>query len=389
MPSLSAGANLSGNNGTDASGTYRLSLEPGEYYLSARYKAPDGTNGDGNRYAPRTFYPVATDPLAAVPIRVLAGVDVLADIRIPNAEGVSISGKIVVPDLDAPVRGNLDLRLWRVDPQFAPENIASERPAVSESSETAFDFRNMPPGTYYLVALLGTGPPNWTYSARVVLEARDRAIDDIILALRRNIEFRGRVVSQEGVTTTKFSVGLLSSDDTGGGGFFSPEPNGTIRFFNMPEDKYRLAFQGLAGNDYVRDIRMGATSIYTDGLVEVKGAGPENLQILLSPNGGSITGITQTSLKQPVAAMVYLVPEPSRRRNPMFYRQAESDATGTYRFTGIAPGEYKVFAFETSPPFGSMENAEFLAQFEQRGVAVTVREAQTAAGITVPVIPEP
>jgi hypothetical protein len=380
----------SANNNTDADGIYRLSLEPNEYYLSATYKPPEGTNSEaGSRYAPRTFYPVGTDPLGAVPIKVVAGADTGADIRISNADGVSISGKVAVPALGAPVRGSLDLRLWRIDPQFAPENIATERLMVSAQSETAFNFGNMPPGTYYLVAILGTGPPTWAYSGRMVLEVRDRPMNDIVLALRRNTEFRGRLVFPQGVNTANFRVGLRSSDDTGGGGFFSPEPDGTIRFFNLPEDRYRFAFQGLSGNDYVQDIRIGTTSIYTAGIVEVKGTGPEDLQVILSPNGGSITGVTQTSLKQPLAAKVFLVPEPSRRRNPMFYRQVDSAASGVYQFTGLAPGEYKIFAFETSPPSGSMENAEFLAQFEQRGVPVTVREVQNVAGVTVPIIPKP
>jgi hypothetical protein len=118
----------------------------------------------------------------------------------------------------------------------------------------------------------------------------------------------------------------------------------------------------------------------------VKGTGPENLQIILGANGGSISGTTETADRKAVSARVFLVPDPSRRRNSMFYREAQSDASGTYQFKGLAPGDYKVFAFEVAPPPGAIENVEFVTPYEQRGVRVVVREAQTSTATGLPVI---
>jgi hypothetical protein len=56
-------------------------------------------------------------------------------------------------------------------------------------------------------------------------------------------------------------------------------------------------------------------------------------------------------------------------------------------FSAVAPGEYKVFAWERLPfGFGAEEDAEFLAKYEQRGRVVTLSDGETA-DIQVTVIP--
>ena len=67
-----------------------------------------------------------------------------------------------------------------------------------------------------------------------------------------------------------------------------------------------------------------------------------------------------------------LVPPPARRINPDLYHVVELDKRGHFSMNGVAPGEYKIFAW-TKPPDGKpWLNAEFMAAVEQRGQIVRV-----------------
>lgn len=124
-------------------------------------------------------------------------------------------------------------------------------------------------------------------------------------------------------------------------------------------------------NAYVADVRMNGASIYDSGLVV--GAGFTGLiDVFFQTGPGGIAGRVLGSDQKPVAtANVILVPAQSRRRNPDLYRTATTDADGTFTMTGLPPGEFKVFAWQTlgGAPY---LNPAFMARYEERGSAVTI-----------------
>ena len=61
-----------------------------------------------------------------------------------------------------------------------------------------------------------------------------------------------------------------------------------------------------------------------------------------------------------------MVPAPQRRQNLAWYKTATSNAVGRFSISGLAPGEYKLFAWERSPETAYMDSA-FLAKYEERG----------------------
>jgi hypothetical protein len=60
----------------------------------------------------------------------------------------------------------------------------------------------------------------------------------------------------------------------------------------------------------------------------------------------------------------------------MFYDRTISDEKGQFTFTGIAPGEYKVFAFEQLPDTAE-QNPTFIARYETLGLTVAVNPRTT------------
>jgi hypothetical protein len=87
-------------------------------------------------------------------------------------------------------------------------------------------------------------------------------------------------------------------------------------------------------------------------------------------------------------ASVVLVPSMALRQNLQLYKRATSNANGEFSFRGIAPGEYKLFAWPSPPPGQAEENAQYLAPFESRGTTVNVMTGgPTTAQVTVQPLP--
>jgi hypothetical protein len=140
----------------------------------------------------------------------------------------------------------------------------------------------------------------------------------------------------------------------------------------VPEGHYRfqVAITG-PGNSYVADIRQGAVSVCDNGLTV--GKEPVNpIEVTINTNGGTIEGNVVSVDRKPVPrSTVVLVPALSRRQNPELYKTVQTDSHGHFAFTGVGPGDWKVFAWESIQP-GAYQNAEFMQKYEGRGTSVTV-----------------
>jgi protocatechuate 3,4-dioxygenase beta subunit len=70
-----------------------------------------------------------------------------------------------------------------------------------------------------------------------------------------------------------------------------------------------------------------------------------------------------------------LVPERARQRTEL-YQVAFTDENGRFTFSGIAPGDYKVFSWDGLEDYGWFD-PELLGQSEARGRSVHVTETST------------
>ena len=106
--------------------------------------------------------------------------------------------------------------------------------------------------------------------------------------------------------------------------------------------------------------------------------GMQPLELVLSIGAGRLHGTVESSAgAPPPRADVVLVPQFSRRQNAMFFDRTVTDAKGEFNFDGIAPGEYKVFAFDQLSD-SAERNAQFLAQYET--LSTTVNISPSAVG---------
>jgi hypothetical protein len=116
-----------------------------------------------------------------------------------------------------------------------------------------------------------------------------------------------------------------------------------------------------------------------------RGPDPPTLDIVLSPNVSQIEGIVTDAKMQPVGGVqAVLIPDSNRDRLDL-YKTATTDQAGRFKITSVAPGEFKIFSWETLDG-NQYFDPDFLRRSEAAGKPVRVTESSKQS-VTLQVIP--
>jgi protocatechuate 3,4-dioxygenase beta subunit len=365
---------------TDDLGDYRMFwLPPGAYYIRAAYRSR--ADGGSDRYA-RVFFPRIMEEDAAPPVLVRSGAEMSGvDVRVPvtPVTGVTISGE---------VRGGSDDDLRVSSIYVVPrdrrvllvgDDVDMFENHAVDMSRGRFEIRNVPPGEYNLFPQVRDREQARTVPIPVDIDKRDLA--NISATLEPTFDLTGSVTldgDANGREVLKDSLQLVGLEWMPGIGPFAANlsDSGEFTAFQLPAGKYelRLASAFKSSDTYISDLKRGDTSVFDSGLT-VGGKNSEPLEVMLKSKGGRISGTVSdiTRLHPFPYATVVLIPERTRRQNLALYKQTLSAEDGTFTFTGILPGDYKLFAWASLTP-GAWQNGIFRQRFEDRGVEVTVLE---------------
>src|SRR4029453_1777244 len=146
---------------------------------------------------------------------------------------------------------------------------------------------------------------------------------------------------------------------------------GQIQFPAVPQGVSAPVITGIPPGLHISDIRQGARSVHDQGVITVGKDVAEAVEVVLSVDGGRIEGTVEGADRTSNTIRVSLIPEGQRRNNLLLYKRS-SLVEGRFVLTDIPAGSYKLYAWEDLPA-GADENVEFMATYDQRGRAVTVR----------------
>jgi hypothetical protein len=160
------------------------------------------------------------------------------------------------------------------------------------------------------------------------------------------------------------------------------DANGKFKVVSIPEARYTFQVAGLPEGAYVADIRQGGLTVMDDGFFVDATALP--LQVVLNGSGATIEGSVQTADRKPASrATVVLVPPAPRRKNALLYKVATTGEDGRFTMRGIAPGPYKIFAWESVVATAWL-NAEYLSTYEAQGRVISVPGSLDAPVTLIP-----
>jgi hypothetical protein len=363
---------------TDERGEYRLfGLEPGTYYVSAAMKRPVGTGMFGPLGRDNTcvtaFYPGAIDLADAVPVVLRARTDASGiDIRLPQPTLHKATFKVdAAPGL--PTRQTAPLfTITKISRNGV--RVIVERGAPGTFAGGVYTSPGLPAGSYEIEHAQGVAIN--TDMARVRFSIVDRDVDAGRVVIYPPLSVTGQVKTDGPMPTgwklTDLKVDLYPFDvrEVVAVRGASVSSDGKFSTVGTSQGRFQLYSLGLNENLYFASAMRDGRDILDGGIV-IDGPDPISLAITVRL-GGQVEGIVRNAKDEPVPdSLVALVPSPNLRGNLLLFKSVTSDQDGRFSLTGVAPGEYSVFAWDHADP-NAPRSPEFLKEFEARGSAVRV-----------------
>ena len=320
-----------------------------------------------------TYYPGTILSAQAAPINVSAGATMNGiNISISASPVRKISGLLVGPPGMSPT-----LTL------MPPTSSVGLRPLAMnlESRGGSFEFKGISPGSYTLIA---RDQRSGFASAPLQIDVGDRDIENLTIGLIPGITLMGRVIVESSVADSGgvnalagITIGLLNQRQWGET-FTTTVPiqerTGSFVLANLSPGDYQVDLQQDASRPpeakrlFVKSARLGLTDV-TDG-IPITGDTRDRLEVVLANETGSVEGTVEDSRRMPVTATVVLIPAVAPRISSR-YNATVADSAGRFRFAGIIPGDYLLFAWDVVEP-GAWQNPDFMRPFESRGRPVRV-----------------
>ncbi len=358
---------------SDDRGDYRMfQLAPGRYVIIASYSGSMymgggvtmsyGAGDVANDAYPPVYYPGVNDPAQASALEVRAGDDLTGiNFRLLPTHAVRVTGRVLKYTGEAA----RDVFV-QIMPRQATGFISSNRGTMPDAHGT-FEFRAVAPGSYVVWAQQQEDGKR--YQARTVVEVGNSDVDGVALMLRPPVDVLGRVRLDGSLDLSSSTVRviLMPQDFIPIGGGVSATLNSELGFTlaNVGEGDYMLRVYGLPPDAYVSSAFMGKRDVLRDG-VSLR-ASAEPLQIVVSASGARLEGSVLGENNQPFAgARVVLVPEEAQWKRQDLFKITSSDQYGQFLLRGIAPGKYKLFAWETIDE-GAYYDPDFLRPVLDQG----------------------
>ena len=346
-------------------GEFRIyGLAAGKYYVNAAGAAAQGY--------PPTFYPSARSLATAVPIEIAPGTVLHdMDITLIKKHAARVSGTLAGSDAWKPA-GQVELTLRHEE----ESGFAMDRMYFAHAGNGSFAFRGVVPGVYILRAI--SHADGARLSARAQIEVKEADLEGLELTLAPGLRIRGTLRVEDNVAIpsgrlsvrmrqNEFGAMVLGSSD----GLVQDE--GAFVLADVLPEPYTLSVLGMPPGFYLKSVR-SADANFTEGIDFSQGVTASELTVVISPHGGQVEGTVQNNKHEPgVNVKVVLIPEANHRSRRDLIRNAATDQSGHYTIHGIAPAEYKLFAWEDVERDAYMD-PEFLKPFENAGEAVTIRE---------------
>jgi hypothetical protein len=325
----------------------------------------------GPRIAP-LYFPSSSDPKTATPVEVRAGETFQgADMIVSRVELRSIKGKVQ----NADAREAFQRMTVSLISGIAQPNGGAVR-SVNVQADGSFEIPSVFPGSY---TLLASGVDSiGRLIGRVSVDVFARDVQNVAISVSKGLSLSGRIRSDETETSSRiFGVVLVpTTEDRSIQSLLnltSNVTNGTFTIDAIPPGNYQawIAYSSPTPI-YVKSVRLGSSDVRNGFRFETQSNVP--LEIAVGSNGGAIDGTILNSKGQPArGATVVLVPDASLRQRSSSFKTTTTDATGSFRISGVGPGDFKIFSWEAVET-GAWEDPDFLRPYEVRGQSLTILE---------------
>jgi len=230
-----------------------------------------------------------------------------------------------------------------------------------------FEIRGVPPGSY-IAHVRTQGNGQQAHVGYQNIEVGTSHLEGAVINVSLGMDIPGVLkiaetdaqVNLKNLNVNVRPVGFLF----GGNGRGKPGDDRKFVVKNVLPVRFAVNVYGFPANCFVKSIQYGGQEV-TDAGVEPNGNTP--LEITLSATAGSVSGAIIDKDGKPVpAATVVLLPKD--KSQPF---SNSTDENGTFTFSGLKPGDYRLLAWEDVEQ-GAWMDPEFLKPFESQATEVKI-----------------
>ncbi|HKS73328.1 MAG TPA: carboxypeptidase regulatory-like domain-containing protein [Terriglobales bacterium] len=335
-----------------------------------------------------TYYPGTTDRGQAASLDLRAGEETSVNfdlVRVPtyHVRG-SVAGSLSLRSSELVIRGN------EQDTEFIAAQI---------DKDGRFEISHLAPGSYTLFVVGGN--PDAPLIAQQSIEVTNADLEDVRIVALGSSRVRGsvRVEGVRKVDQSSLLVFLQPSDREQVSHFFAGsdlsvnpmltkvKADGTFDLKDVPAGSYSVLIEGSARTPdvYLKAVKLGSVDISDSGFT-VGGGGTYALEVLLASGAASLDGLVADGDNHAMTdVIVVAVPDGQHAARFDRYGKAITDQHGHFVMSGLTPGDYRVFAFESLEE-GAYYDEAFLKPYEARGEKVHLDENGRKT-LTLTVIP--
>ncbi len=361
---------------TDEDGHFRFpNLLPGTYYLNVgpsfmenRLTAAGETPKIGY---PSEYYPGVPDLSAAAPLQMAAGTQMEADFSLSAVPLYTVTGSVTGHIGEQGVGFQV----------FNQSGDEISLPTTYNMGVGTFRMESVPAGSYIVRAVSQVGAQTLRAETRLSVASN---LDNVrmLLGPATSIPISVRLDSRESSNTTSstlqrppVSVRLLPTDAAGTESYSSYQVRGP--------GQDAMVLQNVDPGTYIVDVMpqppwytqsatYGQTNLLYDNLFLANSGQSYPIEIVLRNDSASLTGTVKTSDDAGVQATVIIAPQPASKVAPKAVQ-----TSGSFAASGLAPGEYLVYAFDHTTGM-EYSNPDVLSAYSSQAAHVTLSANQQA-----------
>jgi hypothetical protein len=325
------------------------------------------------------FYPGVPDRNGATAVRVSPGTETQGiDFQMRRTSGVTVRGHVDPPESFSSAGGGA--RITLVSPNVDQLQILGRGGAVNPSTGE-FTIQGVTPGDYLLVAnSFGSGPAYYA-QLPVSIGATQPEPLRIVLSPAPNMSGRVEIEGDNPPALDSLQVFLQAVVDAS---LRQPQPapvgkDGAFTLTGVTPGKWRLTVMGTA---YPKAVTIGAKAVSPYAFDLAPGAIPP-VRIILSNKTGQVeVAISATAGS---SASVLLVPADPDLSDSGLVRIGTAQSGSQAVISGVVPGRYRLYAFESAEAQSLVQQPEVLKVLESHAQTVEVGEGETVPATAAPI----
>jgi hypothetical protein len=249
-----------------------------------------------------------------------------------------------------------------------------------KKADGSFELPNVVPGPYTLIAIWYDQSEGKMHFGSQRMDVGESDVEGVSVVVGAGVTIQGRVLWEGKPSLERDELTIHAALlDTAAlpAGSARVDANHQFALKDLIDGDARVQVLGASKDCYVKQITFGPMFVKDDIINVSKGVNPA-LEITVSSRGARVQGSVADKDGLPAAGVwVVAVPDEARRTTLRLFKSQTTDQYGKFDMHGLAPGEYKLFAWEGIES-NAWQDDDFLKPFEALGTKLEVRDEDAA-----------